>query len=88
MPTIHDEDFVHGAETSGAALRGVALSADFGVVVIDDDPRLRTRPGTSRPYPRQPCTSRPARTRRTTAACRRDPAARQARSAPGWAAPG
>ena len=43
MPTIHDEDFVHGAETSGAALRGVALSADFGVVVIDDDPRLRTR---------------------------------------------
>jgi pilus assembly protein CpaE len=43
VPTIHDEDFVHGAETSGAALRGVALSADFGVVVVDDDPRLRTR---------------------------------------------
>jgi pilus assembly protein CpaE len=43
VPTIHDEDFVHGAEASGGALRGAALSGDFGVVVVDDDPRLRTR---------------------------------------------
>ena len=47
------------------------------------EPGLPETPGT-----RPRCTSRPARTRRTTAACRRVPAARRGRSVPGWAAPG
>jgi len=43
VPTVHEEDFVHGTEDAGAAYGGGAFTPAFSVAVVDDDPRLRTR---------------------------------------------
>ena len=43
MPTVHEEDFVYDTEDSGASRGGASFSPAFGVAVVDDDPRLRTR---------------------------------------------